>query len=306
MTPPPQGPSPQLVAYSTSEQDQTLDFPLHLSLSLSLSHILPPSRSSPTKDNMSVDVSSEPSTKRACDACKVRKVRCSNTTPCAGCIAIGSQCTFNRRQGTRGPRKLRAKTIHQIAESQRRENDALLPAIEAVRRTPVSTSASNQDSGPRPGPGLVIHPASERPLPPLVATPPAASPPGQMSDTFSGRRTSQPESNRGSTTITPIATLILHLCVYRLRMFPLWPIVAVEELMVALQRGGEDSEAYALANALAAATVVQLRLAPLKNSAEIVTVESMEREVQRVRAVGRMKVTSHRRYQQTRRLIRSS
>lgn len=61
--------------------------------------------------------------------------------------------------------------------------------------------------------------------------------------------------------------------------------------MVALQRDGEDSDVYALANAVAAATILQLRLAPLKNSAEVVTVESMEREVQRVRAIGRMKLT---------------
>ena len=76
--------------------------------------------------------------------------------------------------------------------------------------------------------------------------------------------------------------------------------------MVALQRDGEDSDVYALANAVAAATILQLRLAPLKNSAEVVTVESMEREVQRVRALGRMKVKFHRRYQPRSRLIRSS
>lgn len=78
-------------------------------------------------------------------------------------------------------------------------------------------------------------------------------------------------------------------------MFPLWPVVAVEDLMIALQREGENTEAYALANAVAAATIVQLRLDPLKNSAEVVTVESMEREVQRVRAIGRMKVKLNRR-----------
>ena len=153
---------------------------------------------------------------------------------------------------------------------------------------------------------MVVQSVSERPLPPLVATPPAVSSPGQTSDTVVGRRTSQPESKGAPTTITPIATLVLHLCVYRLRMFPLWPIVAVEDLMVALQRDGEDSDVYALANAVAAATILQLRLAPLKNGAEVVTVESMEREVQRVRAIGRMKVTFHRQYRLSRRLIRSS
>ena len=75
-------------------------------------------------------------------------------------------------------------------------------------------------------------------------------------------------------------------------MFPVWPIVAVEDLMAALQKYSQthDTEAYVLANIVAAATIGQLRLEPLKNSAEIVTKESMEKEVQRVRAMGQRKV----------------
>lgn len=70
----------------------------------------------------------------------------------------------------------------------------------------------------------------------------------------------------------------------------MWPIVAVEDLMVALQKEPRDMVAYALANAVAAATIVQLKLDPLKNSAEVVTVENMEGEVQKVRALGILKV----------------
>ena len=65
----------------------------------------------------------------------------------------------------------------------------------------------------------------------------------------------------------------------------MWPIIAVEDLMAALQKDSKDMEAYALANAVAAATIAQLRLDPLKNSAEIVTGKSMENEVERVRSV---------------------
>ena len=60
--------------------------------------------------------------------------------------------------------------------------------------------------------------------------------------------------------------------------------------MASLQKDSRDTEAYALANAIAAATIVQVRLAPLKNSAEVVTAESMEKEVQRLRATGRQTV----------------
>lgn len=60
--------------------------------------------------------------------------------------------------------------------------------------------------------------------------------------------------------------------------------------MAALHKDNSGMEAYALANAIAAATIVQARLDPLKNSAEVVTAESMEREVQRLGTMGRRKV----------------
>lgn len=94
--------------------------------------------------------------------------------------------------------------------------------------------------------------------------------------------------------LTPVATLVLHLCVYRLRMFPVWPIVAVEDLMAALQKDSSGMEAYTLANAIAAATVVQARLDPLRNSAEVVTADSMEREAQRLGTMRHRKVRQRR------------
>ncbi|KAH8673424.1 hypothetical protein BX600DRAFT_433053 [Xylariales sp. PMI_506] len=56
--------------------------------------------------------------RRACDSCKIRKIKCSETSPCSGCISSGIACTFNRVQGTRGPRSLRAKTIQKISAAQ--------------------------------------------------------------------------------------------------------------------------------------------------------------------------------------------
>jgi hypothetical protein len=79
---------------------------------------------------------------RSCDACKIRKVRCTEGSPCERCTAIGIECTFNKTQSTRGPRSLRAKTIQQIREAQ--------------QQTP--------SSGPSPS------------LPPLPAPPPAPAP----------------------------------------------------------------------------------------------------------------------------------
>lgn len=55
--------------------------------------------------------------KRACDPCKIRKIKCSEVSPCTGCIGAGIECTFNRHPATRGPRTLRARTIDRIART---------------------------------------------------------------------------------------------------------------------------------------------------------------------------------------------
>ena len=56
--------------------------------------------------------------RRACDGCKVRKIKCSEVSPCVGCEAAKIPCTFIKLSATRGPRALRAKTFQSIAESQ--------------------------------------------------------------------------------------------------------------------------------------------------------------------------------------------
>ena len=130
----------------------------------------------PTQERkMTVDAASKTPAKRACDACKVRKVRCSNTTPCAGCIAIGTSCTFNKQQGTRGPRRLKAKTIQHIAESQRPRDELTTPMIQDARQTPPV-----MDIGASPSPTSPTLPANQLPLPPLIASPPAASSPSEV------------------------------------------------------------------------------------------------------------------------------
>lgn len=57
--------------------------------------------------------------KRACDPCKIRKIKCSEASPCSGCVAAGIECTFNRNPQTRGPRSLRRGTLHRIAKERR-------------------------------------------------------------------------------------------------------------------------------------------------------------------------------------------
>ena len=53
---------------------------------------------------------------KACDSCKVRKIRCTEVAPCAACERSGIDCTFKNTQAQRGPRGLRPVTIRRIQE----------------------------------------------------------------------------------------------------------------------------------------------------------------------------------------------
>ena len=56
-----------------------------------------------------------------------------------------------------------------------------------------------------------------------------------------------------------MAALVLQLCVYRLRVYPIWPIIKVERLVASLQKPEPDIEVFALAYAVAAATIARIK-----------------------------------------------
>lgn len=68
-------------------------------------------------------------------------------------------------------------------------------------------------------------------------------------------------------------------------MFPVWPVVKVEEVIATLQRNEEDIETYALACAVGAATTAQLKLTRAALSGDTVTGAMMEAECQRARTL---------------------
>ncbi|KAK2019936.1 fungal-specific transcription factor domain-containing protein [Colletotrichum eremochloae] len=204
--------------------------------------------------------------KRACDACKIRKIKCTEVPPCNGCVAIGTACTFNKAPATRGPRNLRAKTIRRIAQAQQESAAAPSGSISpiddeaAVASTPAAVAAAPSRS-------------------PLSSDGGSSEDAGDPTDRlrFVRQETTALQSQRTSS-----ASLVLRLCIYRLRLFPVWPIIAVEEIMASLSRDADDLESYVLANAVGAATIAQLKLTTTDND-DPATASSMEAECQRSR-----------------------
>ena len=92
--------------------------------------------------------------KRACDGCKIRKIKCSELPPCDGCTAAGISCTFKKTPGTRGPRRLRPKTFEQISQRQRKHTEN--SSLDDPARSHLSNDARSTQSDPIPAnPGTV-------------------------------------------------------------------------------------------------------------------------------------------------------
>ncbi|KAI9769321.1 MAG: hypothetical protein M1839_003744 [Geoglossum umbratile] len=63
--------------------------------------------------------------KRACDACHRRKVKCDGGLPCRNCSQASLSCTFNTIPQKKGPKGSRAKVISELREAQRQSQLAL-------------------------------------------------------------------------------------------------------------------------------------------------------------------------------------
>ncbi|PYI00477.1 hypothetical protein BO78DRAFT_42087 [Aspergillus sclerotiicarbonarius CBS 121057] len=158
-------------------------------------------------------------TKKACDGCKIRKIRCGGGQPCRSCFNARIKCTYIRVQQPRGPQKLRATTKYLIDQAQRGvEIHTSLPSA------PLSGEVLENDHTPTPVP--------------------------------------QKCGAKSERSRIPTNILASPLYIYHVRMYPVWPIVDVESVMSILQQDTEekDHETYALATAVAAATIAQLRL----------------------------------------------
>ncbi|KAL5341425.1 fungal-specific transcription factor domain-containing protein [Aspergillus crustosus] len=142
-------------------------------------------------------------TKKACDGCKVRKVRCGGGNPCRPCLNARIQCSYNRVQ-------------YLIEQNQRHKSH-------------YGTRSERCD---------------------------------------------------GSAERLPTSVIASLLYIYHVRMYPVWPIVHVDNLIGDLQQSSDDqgNETRALATAVAAATMAQLRLDRTDTSDRSITADAFVME----------------------------
>lgn len=159
---------------------------------------------------------------RACDACGLRKVRCTGKLPCPNCTRAGFECAFTKNYGKPGPRGPRKATLARVKKQ-----------LQSMSHENTENEHSRLQS-----PDVLHDGNSESSLP---------SPSGSWSP-----------SNWGSD--LPLSDVMAYLETYNERMYPVWPVVDVRWLKKVLQTNPSDCEICALAFAVCASTSANLQL----------------------------------------------
>jgi hypothetical protein len=180
-------------------------------------------------------------TRRACDPCSVRKVRCDGNQPCARCIAASWECTYLKTHGKSGPK------------GPRRTTEAAIRRLQERSRSDSGRARSESDTSLEGGsPSTIEFPLlDDLPLrSPDVDG--AGWPEALISPMFPGFR-QEPQK-------ISVSCLSQYLEVYQKRGYPIWPVVDTEALIARLLTHQEDMEAYGLAAAISAATLTQFQM----------------------------------------------
>ncbi|KAF2261348.1 hypothetical protein CC78DRAFT_500227 [Lojkania enalia] len=174
-------------------------------------------------------------TRRACDPCSVRKVRCDGNKPCSRCLAASWACTYLKthgKSGPKGPRRTTEEAIRRIQECSK--------ANEEKGR---SNSETSLEDASHESPLEHFHESNDLELGWPDIAPGAAFPtPGK-------------EPTRIS-----ISCISHYLDIYQARGYPIWPVVDSDALLARLITHQEDMQAYGLAAAICAATISQFQI----------------------------------------------
>jgi hypothetical protein len=180
-------------------------------------------------------------TRRACDPCSVRKVRCDGNQPCSRCEAASWECTYLKSHGKSGPK------------GPRRTTEAAIRRLQERSKSNQDDSRSNSEASfDATSPSTTELPYID-PLPYLNDTdfdqgvwPTSASPSFPLAPA---------EPQKIST-----SCISQYLEIYQVRGYGIWPVVDAEALTARLLTHPDDPEAYALATAICAAVVSQFSI----------------------------------------------
>ncbi|KAH8724925.1 hypothetical protein GQ44DRAFT_708024 [Phaeosphaeriaceae sp. PMI808] len=188
-----------------------------------------------------MNMASRKGTRRACDPCSVRKVRCDGNLPCSRCDAASWECTYLKTHGKSGPK------------GPRRTTEAAIRRLQERSKSSQDDSRSNSEASfDALSPGTPELPYID-PLPTIDDTDvDRLAWPDLLGPTF-------PVAHNEPQRIS-ISCISQYLDVYQARGYGIWPVVDAEALTARLLTHPDDLEAYALATAICAAVVSQFSI----------------------------------------------
>lgn len=190
-----------------------------------------------------------------CDTCAVRRVKCGVERPCHECRKRGLECTSLRARRKRGPKGPRQSTTDRVRGRLRRQSSV----------TAVSTDDDFDHDG---GDGHDYGRDDGR----------------DGRDSHELRNPSvwtcrPPRHHR-----LPLSAYRRFIKIFHARLLPIWPVVSPDRLMANLALDQDDNETSALAAALCAATISQLRLEEHTSRRDAVSSLAFALETERFRS----------------------
>ncbi|KAL4944192.1 hypothetical protein BDV06DRAFT_210490 [Aspergillus oleicola] len=176
-----------------------------------------------------------------CDACSFRRVKCDGKNPCSTCLRREQSCTYLKVRKRRGPKGPRRSTNARVQAMQRN-----LGIEKSCSMREASIPASDETNTPASTTPELDDALGLPPLPPLPVR----------------RRIS-------------LQTYYTYIDIYRSQLYTVWPVVSTNALKAQLG-DSENTEAYALAAALCAATLAQLRLPGHTTARESIVTTSVD------------------------------
>lgn len=196
-----------------------------------------------------------------CDSCVVRRVKCGVERPCHECRKRGLECTSLRARKKRGPKGPRPSTSERARARLHQQRLAAALAVNgqseaALSPSVTTTSPDNDDDEAAAGDrdqGADDKHQSHQDASVRSSSSFRSPPPPNC-----GMTCRSPEKHRRRR--IPLSAYYHFIDIFNTRLYPVWPVVSPDRLMANMAFNEDDHGTFALAAALCAATISQLRL----------------------------------------------
>jgi hypothetical protein len=185
------------------------------------------------------------STRKACDACALRKVQCDGREPCRRCIASSFECTFLKSHGKPGPKGPRKRTTEAIQTFQSKAS--------------FNKPQPEEDIGDRWTSPQEESATSNLPFDDVHELDGSLPSDTDWTKAFTG--SISPDAVQPSASTRIHSSIINHyLSLHEFRAYSIWPVFDTQSIMDRILADAGDMEAYGLATAICAASITQFQV----------------------------------------------